>query len=174
MLSSLGSRTLSCWYLSNCPLWRSPFPSRLWRLSGHCRCRFSSHLGAGALEHPFCPWFVVVLLSPPCCWGCSWGSWQSPQLDLPPLCFLPSTVRWRLSPPTPELLGTALNFCCSVRLSRDRAESKCLTGPANPADLSVPGRTGLLRAFPYPCFGRPTVQWRVNKVSDLLFTNTAN
>lgn len=23
------ARTLSCWYLSNCPLWRSPFPSRL-------------------------------------------------------------------------------------------------------------------------------------------------
>lgn len=95
VLSSLGPRTLSCWYLSDCPLWRSPFPSRLWRLSGHCRCRFNSHLCADILEQPFsfCPYFVVVFLSPPCCWGCSWGCWQSPWLDLPPLCFLPRAVR---------------------------------------------------------------------------------
>lgn len=101
----LALKTLSCWSLSNCPLWRSTFPSHLWGPEGHSSAWHLCIAGAASTAtsaHTF--WkspslsghvSPLVSLSPPCWWGCSWvqlrQSWPQAGPSSP---VLPSPVRW--------------------------------------------------------------------------------
>lgn len=101
--SHLLARTWSCWYLSNCPLWRSPFPSRL-----------SGTAGAGSTATSMQVFwnnpslsargYVVVVLSPPCCWTAAGAIGRAPGWT-----FLPCAS-------SPTLSGDGCHFppqsCC--------------------------------------------------------------